>query len=39
MLRDCINDSFSQISFPDSRELGNIAPAHKKDDQRVIIDW
>ena len=30
MLRDCINDCLLKGSFPDSLNLGNITPVHKK---------
>ena len=30
MLRDCINDSRLEGSFPNSLKLGNITPVHKK---------
>ena len=40
MLRDCVNDCLLKGWFPDSLKLANIAPVHKKMNQRIrrIID-
>ena len=39
MLRDRINDSLLKESFPESMQLGNTTPVHKKDESTDKEDY
>ena len=39
MLRDRINDSLLKESFPESMQLGNTTPVHKKDEPTDKEDY